>query len=59
LATFTAAWFNVYLDKQLEPEFPKSYWHDLIYNKSNPSSLCEYANMTECVLQESRAPSQL
>ena len=43
---FTAAWFKVYLGGDT------GAWHDLIYNRSNPASLCNYAQMTECLLDE-------
>lgn len=43
---FTAAWFKVYLNGDT------GFWHDLVYNKANPHSLCNYANMTECILDE-------
>jgi hypothetical protein len=47
LATFTAAWFKVYLGGD-----PHGRFHSMIYNASNPSSLCNYADMTECETKE-------
>jgi hypothetical protein len=41
LATFTAAWFKIFLEND------KGYWPDLVFG-TGPDSLCKYANMTEC-----------
>jgi len=43
LATMTAAWFKVYLNGA-----SSGMWHDMIYDKTSPTSLCNYAAMTSC-----------
>eukprot|EP00756_Hemistasia_phaeocysticola_P019682 Hpha_TRINITY_DN15677_c7_g1::TRINITY_DN15677_c7_g1_i1::g.100037::m.100037 len=43
LATMTAAWFKVYLNGE-----ESGMWHDMIYDKSSPTSLCNYAEMAVC-----------
>jgi len=43
LATMTAAWFKVYLNGAAT-----GMWHDMIYDKTSPTSLCNYAPMTAC-----------
>lgn len=41
LATFTAAWFKVFLVGD------RGFWYDLVFG-SGPDSLCNHANMTAC-----------
>ena len=57
LATFTAAWFKVYLGGVGGGSGgDRAFWYDLIYNRSNPASLCNYANMTACYLVPGKPP---
>ena len=44
LATFTAAWFQVFLNGDT------GAYHDLIFG-AGPDSLCRHANMTRCYVK--------
>lgn len=46
LATFTAAWFKVYLDGDSSGQY-----YDLIFGSDN-TSLCKYAEMKECMVEK-------
>lgn len=46
LATFTAAWFKVFLENDT------GYWQDLVFG-TGPDSLCKHANMTQCYILNS------
>jgi len=46
LATYTAAWFKIYLNGETSGDY-----YDMIYGSAK-SSICKYANMTECVVQK-------
>ena len=41
LATFSAAWFKVFLNKDT------GFYHDLVFGEG-PDSLCKYAKMVDC-----------
>jgi dienelactone hydrolase len=47
LATFTAAWFKIYLERD------SGFYRDLIFSSTSPDSLCQYADMTRCFTKSS------
>lgn len=50
LATYTAAWFKVFLGQD-----PDNYWSSMLFNKSNANYLCNSQKMKECIVEQ-KAP---
>jgi len=48
LATYTAGWFKYTMGLDTD-----GYWQGMIFDKTNPDSLCNSQNMSECILTES------
>ena len=52
-ATHTAAWFKLYVSEDSDP-----LWHSLLYNPSDPRSLCRFAPQRRCETAEEARPSR-
>ena len=53
LATHTAAWFKLYVSEDSDP-----LWHSLLYDSSDPRSLCRFAPQRRCETEEEARPSR-
>ena len=53
LATHTAAWFKLYVSEDSDP-----LWHSLLYDSSDPRSLCRFAPQRRCETAEEARPSR-
>ena len=53
LATHTAAWFKLYVSEDAGP-----LWHSLLYDSSDPRSLCRFAPQRRCETAEERSETR-